>query len=264
VKGKGLVALRAFAPGDRILVERTYSLEDVLARPLLVAEVNALMPAGGSLRDKISLNALSNGSVPLSESSQVAIRLSRANHACASNAMHAFEDNTRVKILVAERAIPPGEEIYIEYAGAFDPATPVQFYQLQRIMLKRKWNITCPGNCPCSDPALLALLERARELDASNARLLQAGQAAKALRSARALIALYDIMPVHRVTLQRAYFDAFQAAAAGGDRAVAATFARQGHTLALDLGPDSEPALRLAGFADDPTKYLAFGFCRGR
>ena len=111
-KGFGLVALRAFSRGQRILAERAIDRKVVL-RSLTPAErvaIEDLMPEGGSMMDKLNTNALCTEE----GTGAICVRLVRANHACVPNACH-YDEYKGIKLLVARTLIQAGEEICISY-----------------------------------------------------------------------------------------------------------------------------------------------------
>jgi hypothetical protein len=89
-KGLGLIAKRSIPIEFRILVEGSCS-ED---HPAL----QDLMPLNGNLQEKILLNRL--GCDPGdSVNSVLCLRLARANHSCAPNACHTYDDSMKVRIV---------------------------------------------------------------------------------------------------------------------------------------------------------------------
>jgi len=67
-------------------------------------EVMDLEPRSGTLDEKFSLNKLGCASGdPVDE--VLALRLSRVNHACSPKAQHYYEENSKTKVLVANKLI---------------------------------------------------------------------------------------------------------------------------------------------------------------
>jgi hypothetical protein len=86
-KGLGLIAKRSFPIKFRILVEGPCSEE----HPAL----QDLMPLNGNLQDKIQLNRLGCGDGDSLEFA-LCLRLARANHSCAPNAAHIYDESMKV------------------------------------------------------------------------------------------------------------------------------------------------------------------------
>jgi hypothetical protein len=90
-KGLGLIAKRPIPIQFRILVEGSCSKD----HPAL----QDLMPLNGNTQDKILLNRLGCGTDD-SVDFAICLRLARANHSCAPNASHIYDDSTKVTIRI--------------------------------------------------------------------------------------------------------------------------------------------------------------------
>jgi hypothetical protein len=197
----GMVALRDFVRGDRILVEPTVGLLDV--QSFLPAQKTALMaltPADGTVADKFANNSI--GDQHVEGDAFLGMRTCRANHACAFNAC-AVTDEGRI-ILLAERGIRPGEEICISYV---DRST--QPPAVVASMLKERWGITCPSTCLCHDELFQEFVQKDRLMDQEILDLGSNGQEAQALRVAKELLNLRLARPAAHIHIVRTAYDAF-------------------------------------------------------
>jgi hypothetical protein len=247
-KGQGLFAMRDFARHERILVERTFELDELQSGPPgPQAEFSALMPADGSSLDKFNLNCLGAGS---SQENAVGLRHARSNHACRPNAYHYFEPVTRVKILITREVIAKGDEITHSYVH--DLTLPAATF-----MLQEKWGIFCPDDCACKDVSWINQLATVEELDKQGVNQLQKGEAKEALRSVHELLAFEETLDASAIT--RTLYVGFQAAIALGQVPEALVFAKQGLALAeTSFGPSSENALKYKPLVENPTQHRLY------
>lgn len=263
-KGLGLIAMRAFVPGERIMVERLIQFEEAKVTnresPSVRAAIELLIPKGGSLANKFALNSVGNAD---EQGGGLGLRISRANHACDGKASHHWISDFDVKALVANAAVAEGEEICINYTPATaDPSAPRAIYEVGLVMLRNKWGIICPDNCVCRDEDHAKKMDRARGLDEAISRNLSAGKSKIAQRQAVALNAILQSLqvPVGRSIMSRVLWDAFQCAIAGGRVADARGFATRGLAL-QDLGPTSDAA-RWKDAAENPTQWWTYNTCK--
>jgi hypothetical protein len=247
-KGKGLFALRDFARHERILVERTFELDELQSGPPgPLAEFSALMPADGSSLDKFNLNCLGAGS---SQENAVGLRHARANHACRPNAYHYFEPVTKVKILLTREAIAQGDEITHSYVHDLPLRSAT-------IMLQEKWGIFCPDDCACKEVSRINQLVKVEELDQQGVSQLQKGEARAALRSVKELLAFEETLDASAIT--RTLHVGFQAAIALGEVSEALVFAKQGLALAEgSFGPASENAVKYRPLVENPKQHRLY------
>ena len=159
-KGYGLVALREFSRGQRILAERAIDRKVVLnsLTPAEKVAMDDLMPKGGSLLDKLDTNALSTTE---GTGGAICVRLVRANHACVPNACH-YDEYKGIKLLVARTTIKAGEEITISYILWYNMQNECDATVLRDRLSKR--DIHCSPSCECRDPALISKLAEVQEL----------------------------------------------------------------------------------------------------
>lgn len=232
-KGMGLVALRAVAKGDRIMVERAVKrgamfpeieedggeeIEDTLTsssatkaasttttvRASFVAAIGALTPVDGTLLQKFDNNCMGT---PESGDVVCVTLASRINHTCAPNAYHVYDPATQCKILIAQHGIAEGQEITISYTNAFDPSKRGDGMHRQTAMLQSHWGIQCEDTCACRNEEYLEAMEGGRYLDASIKELASLGHMDKALLHTDALLDLFEdeeglkpvAMDIHRI-----------------------------------------------------------------
>lgn len=158
-KGLGMVALRNFQRGDRILAERLLPSTAILKGKLNMHEqhaIDGLMPEGGSMQDKLDTNALSTD-----DGGGICVRLVRANHACVPNACN-YDEYSGVKLLVARTAIRKGEEITISYVMWYNLLPECDTSELRKRLVSR--GINCGVDCKCYDQNVLSKLLEAQEL----------------------------------------------------------------------------------------------------
>ena len=109
-KGLGVVALRKFHDGERVMIERGLTIEQVLSGQHPAVE--NLEPRGGGLEEKFELNAVG---VPDDGEDRLGVRVSRCNHGCDYNVQYWWtppsRDGACTMVLVASRDIQVGEEI---------------------------------------------------------------------------------------------------------------------------------------------------------
>ncbi|KAJ3031166.1 UNVERIFIED_CONTAM: hypothetical protein HDU68_006037 [Siphonaria sp. JEL0065] len=176
-KGFGIIALRNFRSGERIMV-------DGLQRSTMHPAFQTLAPMDGTLREKFDLNA-----VGCSEGlgSAVAPRLSRANHSCFNNAGRCHEEFTDTIVMYAQRDILAGEEICINYVpwnnAMFEDAKCSN--QSRRNQLKHFWSIVCPNDCFCRRSDIELAVDECIVLNAILVVMLDNDQAMSSIRSVR-------------------------------------------------------------------------------
>ena len=213
-KGCGLFAMRNFARGEKLLVERAAitdprSLDGVPSG--VVSAASALMPHNSSsLVAKFQLNCFemeggNNG---------LFIMMAYANHACLPNALHhSLAAQHGVKILVASVDIAAGEEICHSYVSLEAERSLVGRGETMSGFLASKWGFTCRCRA-CIDPSVRATLTRMRELDASMIACAGDGRLDEGLRLGSALIAAYDQVGYSPKYYARTYYVMFQLAIA--------------------------------------------------
>lgn len=116
-------------------------IEPVFASPDGHPSIKDLMPVGGTLSDKFSLNAVLDCSV--------ALRFLRVNHNCDPNADHIYCPQSCVHILYARRDIDASEEICVKYSyfsrwTGFNDDDVTSDIISYKTLLRSKWGIACP------------------------------------------------------------------------------------------------------------------------
>jgi len=112
----------------------------------------------------------------------IALRIARVNHSCKPNAATIYDETARVAILFAQKDIQPGEVISLclyspffklddsnQYVPDMNPEWSLEeelSFVKNRVLLITR-GITCSADCPCHDPATLALVQEGRQLYAT-------------------------------------------------------------------------------------------------
>lgn len=160
-KGMGVVALRKFRDGERVMIERGLTHEQVVAG--LHPAMKDLEPKDGSLDDKFSLNAVG---VPDGGEDRLGVRVSRCNHGCNYNVQYWWtpsEEDVCTMVLVAAREIQKGEEIVTAYVS-FDNCWHDISADECRQELSSEWGIMCPPDCICYDKERNRMIAQYRKL----------------------------------------------------------------------------------------------------
>jgi hypothetical protein len=157
--GLGMFALRPFASGERILVEKPMAYVGTDGSLKFSYHTHHAMDMMNSLHhgDECSspqtiffLNSMEAGRRSGDPKNVLCLLMSRINHACNSNATHDYLSCNRVKVLVATKGIRVGEEITISYSMILCPSVD-RFSPLfkHRVHLS-KYGIVCPEGCACT------------------------------------------------------------------------------------------------------------------
>ena len=209
--GVGLFALREFSKNDKIMVERPivvapndgskfapYGNVPVSAEPAL----NAMQPYGGTLEEKMTLNAIDVSD----KDAGLFLVMAIANHDCIGNADHMYLEDYDVRVMVASRNIRKNEEIRHYYT---DPLTPKQQRSKK---LRRLYGIHC--NCVlCSSPELEKLVCEIYDLNQRLEFCVQMGAIDSAIGKGHKLLSIYNNIGVISTKLEMwVYFEMFQAA----------------------------------------------------
>jgi len=209
--GQGLFALRNFSKNDKIMVERPIFVAPNDGRrfdprsPVPASAqraVDAMLPHGGSLEEKMIVNAIDVSDTEAGLFLVMAI----ANHDCIGNADHMYLEDYGIRILVASRNILKGEEIRHYYT---DPLTP---RKQRRSKLRRLYGIKC--NCVvCSSPTLEKLVCEVHELNQTMELSVEIGETELAIEKGKELLSIYNDMGVVSTKIQMwVHFDMFRAA----------------------------------------------------
>jgi len=121
----------------------------------------------------------------------VALRIARVNHACQPNAAAIHDETASVAILFAQKDIQPGEEISICYYSPLfmlvQPPLNIRDMDMNRHFqcFKSKslssFGIFCRAHCPCHDPAIGALIQEGKQINAMVRDLACQGKVLEAL-----------------------------------------------------------------------------------
>ena len=150
-------------------------------------------PKEGSLDDKFLLNSFSGHPGRDGGKNLLGLRSARVNHSCRPNAAVSYDETARVKIVIAQKDIHPGEEVCIIYSHFYnlesisptvgskkeiqllqslllsefemeevDP-TEIEFEMIKK-SLKDDWGIVCPSDCICKDTEIKRLVVEGKKL----------------------------------------------------------------------------------------------------
>ena len=255
--GVGLFALRDFQKNDKILVERPLLVAPNDGRRSVVyppipqsaeAAVAAMLPHGGSIEQKMMVNAIDC----TDEDAGLFLVMAIANHDCLGNADHMYLEEYGVRILVASRAIRQGEEIRHYYTDPLAPRQP------RRAKLRRLYGFQC--HCAlCSSSALEAHVDRANDLSASMELLLEMGEVGLYIEEGKELLRVYDELAVLSTKLYMwVYFDLFRAAIMRKDTVEEGVqYLRQAHQCYVDYTGDSQgtEVKRMEELIDSPQSH---------
>ncbi|TVY17602.1 SET domain-containing protein 5 [Lachnellula arida] len=274
-KGKGVIAAIDIKPGKLLISEAplltTECITSMESTERDLAQALRALPKD-SQRAFLSLhnnypgkNPLSNiirsNGYPLGPGSEVGgifANISRVNHSCRPNAVHAWNPLLNVETVYAVRPIKQGEEITLSY-HAGGPSTT------RKEILKEGFGFDCTCEI-CSLPAA--------ELKASDSRLIRAQtldstigdpesvrySPGKVLKNCKTLMGIYEEEGIKDDRLTRLYFDAFQVVNMHGDQARASVWARRYcEEKKRSAGRDSIDLLEMMPFVKNPSKHDSFG-----
>ena len=211
----------------------------------------ALAPAGtSSLEMKFVVNCASLGDADGDDDSAgLFLNFSRVNHDCIGNSNHYYDPALKLKLLVANHAIPAGSEVTFSYASTVSP--------LERAMRLRVRGFKC--DClACRDPAIGAELGRAHQLDESILQLGSMGNAAQAIRAGELLIKIYDKFQESDRVYARTYYDLYQIAITKKSSVkLGSKYIRQAYTHALRFygREEAEEVRKYKNFVDNPSSH---------
>lgn len=164
--------------------------------------LNAMLPYGGTLEEKMTINAIDVSD----KDAGLFLVMAIANHDCIGNADHMYLEDYGVRIMVASRTIRENEEIRHYYT---DPLTPIK--QRNR-KLRRLYGIHC--KCVlCSSPELEKLVCEVYDLNQTLEFSVQMGAIDSAIEKGHKLLSIYNHMGVISTKLEMwVYFEMFRAA----------------------------------------------------
>jgi hypothetical protein len=224
----GVFALRDFARGEKIMAERSLFGEiilldsslfgsaavtqqsgfgGVMVPPASQAAVDQLLPAGGSVLDKISLNSIASDDKGIKGG--LFVRMSKVNHHCLGNTEHFFVAKRGVMVLSASFVIKRGQEITFAYKGLAGVAD----FKHRRRNLEEAFGFDCACEvCATAELSsrILACLERDDQIE----HLISRSRMEQAIRVGTRQLAEYDAIGMPLIHYGRTYYDLFQAAIA--------------------------------------------------
>ena len=186
-RGKGLVALRDFPRGARIMVDRGYTSFEIKQNPQRLANRE---PAGGTWKEKFEHNQLDAKPLPL-----LCFHTICTLHSCNPNAAHWIDEEFQVDVLYSRRTIKAGDEITVSYHDfrAMDHfVTPEE----ARMSLEESCGIVCPADCACRDETEIAQVRQAQSLEKTYLSLARACKIKEAFKVAKKLLRLYEDMNI--------------------------------------------------------------------
>jgi len=280
-KGLGLVTLRAFGRGEKILAERpvltTKNMDSchtsntkhnnknhnknknkatatrTKPAPCHAAKIHtnirtaamSLTPLEGDLGDKVNANGVSVGpTLEANDAAGLFLTFSRVNHDCVGNSDHYFDHQHGVELLVANTYIPTGQEITFPY-------TRTGKNRLKDLSW-RGFTCHCKAcNCPDWDFKLNQLTELENTVVELGGQP-KVSQRAHAIDSAYTLLELFDEMKVSDRDYARIHYDLFQifiSTSQGFDQA-------QKH-----IGKAHEHALKFCGYREHENVQQFMQYC---
>lgn len=260
-RGKGMVAKRDFAAGERVLVERVFTLDEIAEGGSAPAATRAafmeLEPAAGSLSDKFQLNSVG---VQELAGAAVGLNLSRVNHDCRANCTWWFDEtdvSLKNLLLVTDRPVAAGEEFTITYATSISLTQARKPPALVAALLTGKWGIRCPADCVCKNAALLARAEAGHRMDSDIYRLGTTGRIREAFGVAQDLLRLHEELGSPDLDRLRTMNDYISTGIAQQKTApLAIRMMRRAHKIALAiLGPHSVQTLKYERLVKDPSTH---------
>lgn len=248
--GLGVVALRPIPIHFPIIVERGLENEN------LHMGIHDLLPDGGSLAEKWELNRMGT----LVGKSVLALRIVRANHHCAPNASHYYDEINGLKILIANRDIAVGEEICISYTNFGDVSETDMSAEEHREVLSRKWHIQCPPDCFCYNQDFITALEEAKVLDFAVMDFGRNRQTELAISAGEDLLKYHRLYNSGYASMARTYYDLFQICITKRKfLAIGLQYLYQAYVLSTQCtGQRSDSSVKYASLLDDVSQHNAF------
>ena len=180
-----------------------------------------LEPVGTTLKKKFFNNCFDGDNV---SKVGVALRIARVNHACRPNASSIYDETARVSILYATRDIQPGEEITTCHFAPFYHLRPYslpvgvvlpEFNSIEEEVNYFRESVhdcTCPSDCFCNDPAILALVREGRQIQPTIMELTNLNKIEEALVAGDKLINIHRRLNVSWAPRGMTFYNLFRIA----------------------------------------------------
>jgi hypothetical protein len=265
-KGLGLFALRDFKLGEKIIAERclltldTGKLKEQFESKMNVLtedEKNAFLSLSSFPKtNSKSLDIFTTNSLANDDQSTLCIHISRANHCCLDNAFHLYDSNSDTFLLLAERPIKKGEEIFISYCRQWAIKSE------RKVKLKIGYGISC--DCViCKDDKDDQLRKKINDLDDSIYNLgvkssISSKFAKEAINQVEQLLKLYDSYPygVSPWTKARTYYDGFQICGAHKSmHSLGKQYSKLNYESKKIFGENLKETQKAKGYFDNPKSH---------
>ena len=164
-KGDGVVALRDFRDGERIMVERMLD-GDIAADPAFGAFMELGPKESSDPLEKYKINAIGSND-HRGVFGGIFVNMSKVNHACEPNSFTHYEPKSNTMALIAIGSIPAGAEITASYTDVLNPDTcgSKSDLQIHRTILSTQYGIVCDPTCACRDAKVMRKVKQSRALD---------------------------------------------------------------------------------------------------
>jgi hypothetical protein len=197
-KGLGVFAKRDLQRNDTIFVERSVAEPPHPSMPdeqSVRQAIMALTPTDAiSFRSKYQRNSIG----------RLCLTFSRVNHDCIGNSHHAYDDEKGLILLVANHAIPAGDEITYSYTFQTLHAKASRLHETS-------WFFKCACRA-CREPEIAQKLDQMITYDEQLTAFGKRGMTTDGTRVALDLIKLYDEFQCSSYFYSRAYSDLYQMA----------------------------------------------------
>jgi hypothetical protein len=196
-KGLGVFAKRDLKRNDTIFVERPVAQAPNPSMPeeeSVQQAIMALTPTDSSFLSKYEHNNVG----------RLCLTFARVNHDCIGNSHHSYDDEKGLFILVANHAIPAGDEITCSYT----------FQTLHAEALRKHatfWNFTC-GCQACKNPEIAQKLDQMVIDDEQAVACSREDKFDEGTRISLDLIKLYDEFQCSSFFYSRVYSDLYKMA----------------------------------------------------
>jgi hypothetical protein len=238
-KGDGVVALRDFAPLERILVERMIDGELMAQDPAYAAIMRLGPKESSDPVEKYKLNAIGSND-HRGVFGGICVNIAKVNHACEPNAIAHYEPKSNTMVLASIGSIPVGTEVTISYTEFLNPDTVggKSNEQIHRQVLMKQYGIICNPMCDCYNAHVIRRVEQSRELDRLAQEHMGCGDAYGCL------IARLEIT-IHPLVKRGILFDLFNICNVSGRRAEACEYMKQAQEITSSISHPRSPENRM-------------------